>query len=39
MKNYHPVPAGVDGTVVEFLVDTEDVVGAGQAVAVVEDNA
>lgn len=39
MKNYHPVPAGVDGTVVEFLVETDDVVGAGQAVAVIEDNA
>ena len=39
MKNFHPVPAGVDGTFVEFLVDDEDVVGPGQAVAVVDDGA
>lgn len=37
MKNFHPVPAGVAGTLVEFLVDDEDVVGPGQAVAVVDD--
>jgi acetyl-CoA carboxylase biotin carboxyl carrier protein len=37
MKNFHPVPAGVNGTLVEFLVDEEDVVGPGQAVAVVDD--
>jgi acetyl-CoA carboxylase biotin carboxyl carrier protein len=37
MKNFHTVTAGVDGTLVEFLVDDEDVVGPGQAVAVVED--
>ena len=37
MKNFHPVPAGVDGTLVEFLVDDEDVVGPGQAVAVIDD--
>jgi len=37
MKNFHPVTAGVDGTLVEFLVDDEDVVGPGQAVAVIED--
>ncbi|HYH49172.1 MAG TPA: acetyl-CoA carboxylase [Acidimicrobiia bacterium] len=37
MKNFHSVPAGVDGTLVEFLVEEEDVVGPGQAVAVVED--
>lgn len=36
MKNFHPVPAGVAGTVVEFLVENEDVVGPGQAVAVIE---
>ena len=39
MKNFHSVPAGVDGTFVEFLVDDEDVVGPGQPVAVVEDGA
>ncbi len=39
MKNFHAVPAGVDGTLVEFLVGDEDVVGPGQAVAVVEDGA
>ena len=37
MKNFHSVPAGVDGTIVEFLVEEEDVVGPGQAVAVVDD--
>ena len=39
MKNFHPVNAGVDGTVVEFLVEAEEEVGAGQAVAVIEDGA
>jgi biotin carboxyl carrier protein len=29
----------VAGTLVEFLVDTDDEVGAGQAVAVIEDGA
>lgn len=37
MKNFHPVNAGVDGTVVEFLVEAEEEVGAGQPVAVIED--
>ncbi len=37
MKNFHPVNAGVDGTVVEFLVETEGEVSAGQPVAVIED--
>ena len=37
MKNFHAVPAGVDGTFVEFLVEDEDVVGPGQPVAVVDD--
>jgi acetyl-CoA carboxylase biotin carboxyl carrier protein len=37
MKNFHPVTAGVAGTLVEFLVDDEDVVGPGQVVAVIED--
>jgi acetyl-CoA carboxylase biotin carboxyl carrier protein len=36
MKSFHQVPAGAAGTVVEFLVDNEDVVDAGQAVAVIE---
>jgi acetyl-CoA carboxylase biotin carboxyl carrier protein len=39
MKNFHPVNAGVAGTVVEFLVETDDVVSAGQPVAVIEDSA
>jgi acetyl-CoA carboxylase biotin carboxyl carrier protein len=39
MKNFHPVPAGVDGTLVEFLVEDEDVVGPGQPVAVIDDGA
>ncbi|HVL86090.1 MAG TPA: acetyl-CoA carboxylase [Pseudonocardia sp.] len=36
MKSFHQVPAGAAGTVVEFLVENEDVVDAGQAVAVIE---
>jgi acetyl-CoA carboxylase biotin carboxyl carrier protein len=39
MKNFHPVNAGVAGTVVEFLVETDDVVGPGQPIAVIEDGA
>ena len=39
MKNFHPVPAGVDGTLVKYLVEDEDVVGPGQAVAVIDDGA
>lgn len=36
MKSFHPVVAGTAGTVVEFLVADEDVVDAGQPVAVIE---
>ncbi|MGH3586244.1 MAG: acetyl-CoA carboxylase [Pseudonocardia sp.] len=36
MKSFHQVLAGAAGTVVEFLVDNEDVVDAGQPVAVIE---
>jgi acetyl-CoA carboxylase biotin carboxyl carrier protein len=36
MKSFHQVPAGAAGTVVEFLVEDEGVVEAGQAVAVIE---
>ncbi len=36
MKSFHPVPAGAAGTVVEFVVESEDVVDAGQVLAVVE---
>jgi acetyl-CoA carboxylase biotin carboxyl carrier protein len=36
MKSFHEVPAGAAGTVDEFLVENEDVVDAGQAVAVIE---
>ncbi|WP_219415607.1 acetyl-CoA carboxylase [Pseudonocardia nigra] len=36
MKSFHHVPAGAAGTVVEFLVENEDVVDAGQPVAVIE---
>ncbi|MBC3192010.1 biotin carboxyl carrier domain-containing protein [Pseudonocardia sp. C8] len=36
MKSFHQVPAGVSGTLVEFLVADEDEVDAGQPVAVVE---
>ncbi|MGQ0618118.1 MAG: acetyl-CoA carboxylase [Acidimicrobiia bacterium] len=37
MKNFNPVPAGTDGTLVGFLVEDEDVVSPGQAVALIED--
>jgi acetyl-CoA carboxylase biotin carboxyl carrier protein len=37
MKNFQEVEAEVDGTLVEFLVDNEDAVEAGQAVAVIDD--
>jgi acetyl-CoA carboxylase biotin carboxyl carrier protein len=39
MKNFQEVEAEVGGTVVEFLVDNEDTVSAGQAVAVIDDGA
>ncbi len=39
MKNFHPVTAGVAGTVVEFLAQDEDIVSAGEAVLVIEDGA
>lgn len=37
MKSFHHVPAGVSGTIVEFQLDDEDVVEAGQVVAIIED--
>ncbi|RZT86446.1 biotin-dependent enzyme [Pseudonocardia sediminis] len=36
MKSFHQIPAGAAGTLVEFLVDDEAEVDAGQPVAVVE---
>jgi acetyl-CoA carboxylase biotin carboxyl carrier protein len=36
MKSFHQVSAGAAGTVVQFLVENEDVVDAGQPVAVIE---
>jgi acetyl-CoA carboxylase biotin carboxyl carrier protein len=36
MKSFHAVPAGAAGTLVQFLVENEDVVDAGQPVAVIE---
>lgn len=39
MKNFQPVEAEVGGTVVELLVENEEAVTAGQAVAVVDDGA
>ncbi|MHA6795565.1 acetyl-CoA carboxylase [Pseudonocardia bannensis] len=36
MKSFHQVPAGAAGTVVEFLVENEDVVDAGQVVAIID---
>ena len=37
MKNFQPVEAEVAGTVVEFLVENEEEVTAGQTLAVVDD--
>jgi acetyl-CoA carboxylase biotin carboxyl carrier protein len=39
MKNFQNVEAEVGGTLVEFLVENEDAVQAGQPVAVIEDGA
>jgi len=36
MKSFHRIAAGATGTLVEFLVEDEDEVDAGQPVAVVE---
>jgi acetyl-CoA carboxylase biotin carboxyl carrier protein len=37
MKNFQEVTADAGGTISEFLVENEDSVDAGQAVAVVDD--
>lgn len=37
MKNFQAVEAEAAGTLVEFLVENEDAVVAGQAIAVVDD--
>jgi acetyl-CoA carboxylase biotin carboxyl carrier protein len=39
MKNFQAVEAESGGTLAEFLVDNEDSVMAGQAVAVLDDGA
>ncbi len=39
MKNFQPVEAEAAGRVVEFLVQEEDAVTAGQPVAVIDDGA
>jgi acetyl-CoA carboxylase biotin carboxyl carrier protein len=39
MKNFQPVETEAAGTVVEFLVENEDAVVAGQPVAVLDDGA
>jgi acetyl-CoA carboxylase biotin carboxyl carrier protein len=39
MKNFQNVEAEVSGTLVEFLVENEDAVQAGQPVAVIDDGA
>jgi acetyl-CoA carboxylase biotin carboxyl carrier protein len=39
MKNFQEVKAEADGTLSEYLVDNEESVNAGQAVATVEDGA
>jgi acetyl-CoA carboxylase biotin carboxyl carrier protein len=37
MKNFQPVEAGAAGRLVEFLVDDEEAVVAGQPIAAVDD--
>jgi acetyl-CoA carboxylase biotin carboxyl carrier protein len=37
MKNFQAVEAEVSGKLVEFLVENEDAVVAGQAIAVLDD--
>ncbi len=37
MKNFQPVEVEIAGTLSKFLVETDDTVAAGQAVAVVDD--
>jgi len=39
MKNFQNVEAEVAGTLVEFLVENEDAVQAGQPIAVIDDGA
>jgi acetyl-CoA carboxylase biotin carboxyl carrier protein len=39
MKNFQPVDAPVAGTLSRFLVENEDFVAAGQAIATVADGA
>jgi acetyl-CoA carboxylase biotin carboxyl carrier protein len=39
MKNFQAVEAETGGTLAEFLVENEDSVNAGQAVAVLDDGA
>ncbi|MDA3624659.1 acetyl-CoA carboxylase [Saccharopolyspora sp. WRP15-2] len=36
MKSFHQIPAGVSGTVVDVVADSESVVDAGQALVVIE---
>ncbi|MEV0083601.1 acetyl-CoA carboxylase [Saccharopolyspora sp. NPDC050642] len=36
MKSFHQVPAGVAGTVVEVVAESESVVDAGQSLVVIE---
>ncbi len=37
MKNFQPVESEVGGTLIEFLVEDEDAITAGQPVAVIDD--
>ena len=39
MKNFHAVEAEAAGKLLEYLVDNEDEVQAGQAIAVLDDAA
>ena len=39
MKNFHPIEAEAAGTLTEYLADNDDEVEAGQAVAVLDDDA
>jgi acetyl-CoA carboxylase biotin carboxyl carrier protein len=39
MKQFSEIKAGVDGTLVTFHVDTEDVIGPGDVIATIETGA
>jgi len=39
MKQFSEIKAGADGTLIAFLIDTEDVIGPGDIIATIETGA